>query len=516
MPSCSVGDSLFAELHYRQTKEDLEGVFGDDYEMLDTMDLNTIDIDDVDLSFFETNCDEDSDEDLLDPANWVRGNHDCMLGGQCCNQDSQRAQVPPPRPAPQPVVQPAPQSSASAPSVLITHSANKVVTIQKCIPAGSDRSDVVVVTNNSRTPPVSSGSRSLLLNRTTVQTQQQTSPAPAQTLLTAQPSSARVIVKREFPTPQPSRPETPMSLSESEDDFGPIPIDAPVDNSTSIFRSALDVLTTPTPGVWDCDFLFGSAVRTKDEKPSGASQTDVTRKSALSTSDHDHNYDSSSKNLSLEGLGVDTPSDSEDEEIDVVSLSERSASSRSSSCSRLPTHPTRQDRKELEDLTSTLLSASQAVSRKLKKTISSHGRHRRKRYRSGSSDEEEFPTVHQRQAKRHKRALGAVTQRRSKSSRFGEEEDSQEKRDLHNNMERMRRIDLRNSFEELKALVPMVANKERAAKVVILREASVYCIELSAECQSKCLQVNALRKEQERLRRVLSSLRKAACVSRRR
>ncbi|KAG8243716.1 hypothetical protein J6590_039724 [Homalodisca vitripennis] len=310
MPSCSVGDSLFAELHYRQTKEDLEGVFGDDYEMLDTMDLNTIDIDDVDLSFFETNCDEDSDEDLLDPANWVRGNHDCMLGGQCCNQDSQRAQVPPPRPAPQPVVQPAPQSSASAPSVLITHSANKVVTIQKCIPAGSDRSDVVVVTNNSRTPPVSSGSRSLLLNRTTVQTQQQTSPAPAQTLLTAQPSSARVIVKREFPTPQPSRPETPMSLSESEDDFGPIPIDAPVDNSTSIFRSALDVLTTPTPGVWDCDFLFGSAVRTKDEKPSGASQTDVTRKSALSTSDHDHNYDSSSKNLSLEGLGVDTPSDS--------------------------------------------------------------------------------------------------------------------------------------------------------------------------------------------------------------
>uniref|UniRef100_A0A1B6L277 BHLH domain-containing protein n=1 Tax=Graphocephala atropunctata TaxID=36148 RepID=A0A1B6L277_9HEMI len=510
MPSCTVGDSL-CEFDYRQTKEDLEGMFGDD-DLLGNVDLTNLDIDDVDLSVFETNYEDESDDDLLDPAKWVRvrGNHDCMLGGQCCNKESQKIPipVPPPKATPAPASTPAPQP---APSVLITHSANKVVTIQKCISSGSDSSDVIVVTNNVRTAPVKvkAESRSLLLNRTTtVQPQQQ--PPPATTIPTASP--AKVVVKREFPTPQSSRPETPLSLSESDDDYSPIPIHTPVDNSASIFRSALDVLNTSSSAAWEDDLLFGSAGRTKDEKPSGPSHNDLLRISASAKSDH--NYDGSSKGFCLDGLGVDTPSDSEeDEEIDVVSLSERS-SSRSSSCSGggsvsgMPTRPTRRDREELEEITSSLLSASQAVSRKLKKT------HKRKRYRSDSSedDEEDSLTEYQNQGKRQR---SSTSQRRKKHSRFGEEEDSQEKRDLHNNMERMRRIDLRNSFEELKALVPGVANKDRAPKVVILREAANYCCELGAESRSKYLQVIALKREQERLRRMVSSLRKAACVSRR-
>lgn len=206
----------------------------------------------------------------------------------------------------------------------------------------------------------------------------------------------------------------------------------------------------------------------------------------------------------------------------MVSLSERSSSSRSSSCSGgLPTRPTQRDQEHLEEITTSLLSASEAVSRKLKKTITTH---KRKKYESDSSEEDDddddfddlmddqmLYSKYQRQTKRQKHSPSQS--RRKKVSRFGEEEDSQEKRDLHNNMERMRRIDLRNSFEELKALVPSVSNKDRAAKVVILREAANYCDDLGADSQSKYMQLMALRKEQERLRAMVSSLRKAAAMA---
>lgn len=210
----------------------------------------------------------------------------------------------------------------------------------------------------------------------------------------------------------------------------------------------------------------------------------------------------------------------------MVSLSERSSSSRSSSCSGgLPTRPTPRDQEHLEEITTSLLSASEAVSRKLKKTITTQ---KRKKYESESSeeddeeDDEDYDDLmddqisyskYQRQLKRQKHSSPSSQSRRKKASRFGEEEDSQEKRDQHNNMERMRRIDLRNSFEELKALVPSVSNKDRAAKVVILREAANYCDDLGADSQSKYLQLTALRKEQERLRAMVSSLRKAAAMA---
>jgi len=44
----------------------------------------------------------------------------------------------------------------------------------------------------------------------------------------------------------------------------------------------------------------------------------------------------------------------------------------------------------------------------------------------------------------------------------------------HNNMERMRRIDLRNSFDSLKKLVPPLAKSTKCSKVEILRRAEEY------------------------------------------
>lgn len=59
-----------------------------------------------------------------------------------------------------------------------------------------------------------------------------------------------------------------------------------------------------------------------------------------------------------------------------------------------------------------------------------------------------------------------------------DEAETIEKRNLHNNMERQRRIGLKNLFEELKYQIPSLKDKERAPKVNILREAASYCSKL--------------------------------------
>lgn len=59
-----------------------------------------------------------------------------------------------------------------------------------------------------------------------------------------------------------------------------------------------------------------------------------------------------------------------------------------------------------------------------------------------------------------------------------DEAETIEKRNLHNNMERQRRIGLKNLFEELKCQIPSLKDKERAPKVNILREAANYCTKL--------------------------------------
>lgn len=89
------------------------------------------------------------------------------------------------------------------------------------------------------------------------------------------------------------------------------------------------------------------------------------------------------------------------------------------------------------------------------------------------------------------------------------EPETSEKRSLHNNMERQRRIDLRNAFEYLRVLVPEVNKRERAAKVVILREARVYCNRLTSMDEDYHLQIDELKEHQERLRSRVSQLRRS-------
>lgn len=60
-------------------------------------------------------------------------------------------------------------------------------------------------------------------------------------------------------------------------------------------------------------------------------------------------------------------------------------------------------------------------------------------------------------------------------------DDSMEKRNQHNDMERQRRIGLKNLFENLKDKIPILSEKERAPKVNILREATLLCMRLTQE-----------------------------------
>lgn len=203
-----------------------------------------------------------------------------------------------------------------------------------------------------------------------------------------------------------------------------------------------------------------------------------------------------------------------------MSLSDRLSSSRSSSCGRL-TKPTVR-----KQITTSLLSATKAVSQKLKNEAKRKCESESSEVGEEDEDEdyEEFETydtyrsyedyempvtrrAYRRQAKRA-RFTSSNRERRKKNERSGEED--KEKRDMHNNMERMRRIDLRVSFDELKAVVPEVAHRDRAPKVAILREAAIYCKELRAQSQSQLLQVQTLRNSQMMLRTTVSSLRKDA------
>lgn len=94
------------------------------------------------------------------------------------------------------------------------------------------------------------------------------------------------------------------------------------------------------------------------------------------------------------------------------------------------------------------------------------------------------------------------------------EPEPSEKRSMHNNMERQRRIDLRNAFEDLRMLVPEVSCKEKAAKVAILREAAQYCNHLRIASNDMIKQKVELKRQQERLRARVSQLRRSLAAKR--
>lgn len=240
----------------------------------------------------------------------------------------------------------------------------------------------------------------------------------------------------------PSRPETPPSLDGDE---------------PPQFRHAVDVA--------------GTALR-------------LLRDSAAVAADHSYTL----ARQNLECLGVQTPSDSceSEEEIDVVSLGTTQQPLTVATHVRVDTLSRVSSNKErchLMRSVETVMAPQRPVARKRlvpPPSISSAGGSRRR-----------------------PRGPGRRGRRANTDTDSEAESPAPDRRWIHNDMERMRRIGLKNLFDELKKQIPATRDKERAPKVVILREAAALCRKLSQED----IEREKLKKKQAQLLTKLKKLR---------
>ncbi|CAK1550939.1 unnamed protein product [Leptosia nina] len=183
-------------------------------------------------------------------------------------------------------------------------------------------------------------------------------------------------------------------------------------------------------------------------------------------------------------LGVQTPSDSgeSEEEIDVVSLG---------TTTTLPLASTSQTRGDCYSR------GSSAPERYIQPSVEVNVTPRpvaRKRLTPPTSVTSAAP----------RRRRGPGRRGRSTTDTDSEAEAPEiERRVIHNDMERQRRIGLKNLFDELKKQIPATRDKERAPKVVILREAAALCRKLRTDD----LEREYLKKQQNKLITKLKKLR---------
>lgn len=234
---------------------------------------------------------------------------------------------------------------------------------------------------------------------------------------------------------------------------------------------------------------------TVQEQTSPATQK-VAKHTSPFVSDHCYHKD---KNDSMNM--PETPSDSE-EEIDVVSTDDKHLNPQRG-VSALPTNPTTRDRQQIQKTMASAITKNGIRTLVPRKTGPGSIEHspskRRPDARGIKRNRHRMPTS----PYKKQRSYHAHQQQLSSDS----EQEPSEKRIEHNNMERQRRVDLRNAFEELRVLVPEVNKRERAPKVVILREAAVYCHKLTDVSDAMHRQVDEMRRVQKRLRTRLSQLR---------
>ena len=111
----------------------------------------------------------------------------------------------------------------------------------------------------------------------------------------------------------------------------------------------------------------------------------------------------------------------------------------------LPTNPSAKDKQQLQQTVATAIEQQRRV---------------RSRKSTGTPEEHRNP--------------GSRNKRRRYARSESVQDVSCEKRNQHNNMERLRRIDLRDSINQLRKMVPDLTKNERAAKVMVLKEAVKY------------------------------------------
>ncbi|XP_050464982.1 uncharacterized protein LOC126858575 isoform X2 [Cataglyphis hispanica] len=131
---------------------------------------------------------------------------------------------------------------------------------------------------------------------------------------------------------------------------------------------------------------------------------------------------------------------------------------------------------------------------------------KRKRAAQICSNEASGPPLKQARVQTYQRGQKRQKCARQWRTQTFEVDDEEDKRNLHNNMERQRRISMKNFFDVLKQHVPAIANKERVAKVTILRQAKVYINTLEAEDIVILPERKKLERQQQILKKKLEEL----------
>ena len=89
-----------------------------------------------------------------------------------------------------------------------------------------------------------------------------------------------------------------------------------------------------------------------------------------------------------------------------------------------------------------------------------------------------------------------------------------EVRDLHNSMERQRRIDLKRAFDGLKTCLPELADSDKASKLMILDKAAMFCTMLKKKESGLRGERERERKKNVLLRQKLQTMKLRRCQSR--
>ncbi|CAG4950902.1 myc proto-oncogene protein [Colias croceus] len=197
----------------------------------------------------------------------------------------------------------------------------------------------------------------------------------------------------------------------------------------------------------------------------------------------DHSYTLARQHFDY--LGVQTPSDSgeSEEEIDVVSLGTSHQPLASTSHVRVDCYPrvsSAPERHHIQSSVEVNMTPRPVARKRL------------------------IPPTGVTAASVPRRRRGPGRRGRSNTDTDSEAESPEiERRSIHNDMERLRRIGLKNLFDELKKQIPATRDKDRAPKVVILREAAALCRKLREEE----LEREYLKKQQNKLITKLKKLR---------
>ncbi|KAK9295434.1 hypothetical protein QLX08_010249 [Tetragonisca angustula] len=327
-----------------------------------------------------------------------------------------------------------------------------------------------------------------------------------------------------------TRPDTPSSSSDTEtEDEGPCFRHDQINIHEKLSECMSEEATKVAP-VNGNQRVAGRRGRRKVESQTQCHVTNI--RNTLS----DHCYHLNQPIVqNLEHLGVQTPSDSgesptdsEEEEIDVVTFEKP--------CRPvvLPTNPSPADQQHFQLTVNTAFKEKPPGSRPRGRPPSNPARKRtaqaeqkpakRARHKSHTrrtKTEQCTPaatststTSASASASTSTAAMSSAPKMFTASRSSSDDELDTEKRREHNNMERQRRIELRNAFEELRVLVPAVEKKDKAPKVAILRQAASYCYMLKQTGEVTSTKVTELRRRQEKLRARLSQLRRSLAMTR--